>query len=83
MEGIIVEFDQALGSPGNLSIVLENLLHFPDSAVLTVSDALELQEASEQQFLLNMRIQITVSLKLLYFVLLCITYLKEDEIRKC
>ena len=50
MEGVIVEFDQALGSPGNLSIVLENLLHFPDSAVLTVSDALELQEASEQQF---------------------------------
>ena len=50
MEGVTAEFDQALGSPGNLSIVLENLLHFPDSAVLTVSDALELQEASEQQF---------------------------------
>jgi len=48
MEGVIVEFNQTLGSPGNLSIVLENLLHFPDFAVLNVSDALELQEASEQ-----------------------------------
>ena len=62
---------------------LENCLHFSGSAILTVSDALELQEASEQLFWLNMRIPIAVSLKLLYFVLLCINYLKEEEIRKC